>query len=39
MKTTETWFDEFYNEVRYQIEQGAKADFTRSNQIWAEYSA
>jgi len=25
--------------VRYQIEQGAKADFTRSNQIWAEYSA
>jgi hypothetical protein len=39
MKTTETWFDEFYNEVRYQIEQGAKANFTRSNQIWAEYSA
>ena len=37
MKTTEQYFQEFYNEIRYQIEQGEKADFTRANQIWSEY--
>ena len=39
MKTTEQYFQEFYNEVRYQVEQGAKANFTRANQIWEEYEA
>ena len=36
---SEQYFQEFYNEVRYQIEQGAMANFTRANQIWAEYEA
>lgn len=39
MKTTEQYFQEFYDEIRYQIEQQVKANFTRANKIWAEYEA
>jgi len=39
MKTTEQYFQEFYNEIRYQIKQGSQANFTRANKIWAEYEA
>ncbi len=39
MKTTEEYFQEFYNEMRYQLEQGVKANFARANKIWAKYEA
>ena len=37
-KTTEDYFQEFYNEVRRQAEQ-EQPNFTRANQIWEEYQS
>ena len=37
MNETERYFQQFYNEVRFQIELGNRSDFSRVNQIWNEY--
>ena len=39
LKSVEEYFQEFYNEVRYQIEQDENRDFIRANEIWNEYES